>query len=673
MAARKTSKRKSSARKSRSIRNPFFTSILRWVFVVGIWVGIIGLGITAWYASELPDITKDATFEPKISITVKAADGSVIARYGEIRGDALTVENMPEDLVNAVLSIEDRRFYYHFGVDPFGLLRAMFVNAKAGHFVQGGSTITQQLAKNLFLSQERTMKRKIQEALLAIWLEQQLTKDEILSAYLNRVYLGSGTFGVSAAARVYFNKSVKNLTLRESATLAGLLKAPSRYSPLNNPGLSKQRTEIVLHAMHDAGYITEEEAGSMKGKPPVPTEKPVGGNSVRYYTDWIVDGLDDLIGTPSENIIIETTLNPKIQNVAEETLSSTILANGVEKKMSQGAVVVMRPDGAVVAMAGGVDYALSQFNRATQAKRQPGSSFKPFVYLTALEHGWDRDDMVVDEPITTGRYRPQNFGGEYYGEISLEGALTLSLNTVSYQLIKQLGPAAVIDTARRMGIYSPLPEDLSLALGTANLSLLEITTGYAVIANGGMSVYPYAINRIIDESGELYYQRPPGRASRRVVDGYHIQTLASMMESVVQYGTGQAAKQSFPVAGKTGTSQDSRDAWFIGFSDQLVTGVWVGNDDNSPTKGITGGSYPARIWSAVMSRARGQYAPVDRGSFISSSFQSLMSRMTGGGYEPQNSGTASRTGNEEIYWRDENSPPPTREQLRIPENARYND
>ncbi|MCB9983274.1 MAG: penicillin-binding protein [Rhodospirillales bacterium] len=624
MAKKKTtSKRKSNSKttrkttnKSKAAKPSILRFAIKWLFVLGIWTGIALAGLFAWYAQELPAITQDASFDRKRAIIVKAADGSIVARYGEIVGNKVTVEDIPPHLVQAVLSIEDRRFYHHFGLDPLGLTRAMFVNVKEGRVAQGGSTITQQLAKNLFLSQERTLKRKIQEAMLAFWLEYELTKDEILSAYLNRVYLGSGVYGVDAAAKLYFKVPVEDLSLRECATLAGLLKAPSRYSPLSNPGLSKQRTEIVLSAMVDAGYITEDQAKGDRSIPPKPTQKPTDIMSDRYYTDWIVDSLDELIGTPEEDLIVETTLNSKIQKYVQDAIATTLEQNGADRDISQGSMIVMRPDGAVVALIGGRNYSSSQFNRATQAKRPPGSSFKPLVYLTALEQGWDPQTLIVDEPITKGRYRPKNFGNKYYGEVTLEEALTYSLNTVAYQLMKDVGPDSVIYTARRMGIESELSPDLSLALGSNGISLLEMANAYATIANGGLEVRPYGITKITSEdTGELYYQRPPHRPMKRVFAAHDIQNLTSMMNSVMTHGTGQGAQIGVPAAGKTGTSQESRDALFMGFTRELVGVVWLGNDDNSPMKHVTGGSFPAQIWASAMGKSIGLYPPMNRNDF----------------------------------------------------------
>lgn len=605
--ARSSSGSSRSSRRQRSGGGSFFGKAFKWLFVLGLWVGIAGAAVLAYYATELPDITKSATFERQSSITVLAANGDVVARYGEMKGNTLSLNEMPPHLVHAVIATEDRRFYHHFGIDVVGLLRAMVVNVQAGGVVQGGSTITQQLAKNLFLSHERTLKRKIQEAMLAVWLEHQLTKDEILSAYLNRVYLGSGTYGVDAAAQLYFDKDVKDISLRESAIIAGLLKAPSRYSPRRNPNLANERADVVLQAMADAGYITKEEAKGISNPPPLPPEKPGSANAVRYYTDWVVDGLDDLIGTPEKDMIVQTTLVTSIQTQTEKAIFEILNTEAEEKNIGQAAMVVMAHDGAVLALVGGRDYNKSQFNRITQAKRQPGSSFKPLVYLTALERGWSPDTEIMDEPITEGRYRPANFGNKYYGQVTLDTALTYSLNTTSYNIAKQFGPDAIIDTARRAGIISPMEPDLSLALGSYAVSPLELTTAYAAIANGGHAVFPYAITKIKGEDGKVYYERPAETVSRRVIEPLPVMQLQMMMQNVVQYGTGQNAKMGFAVGGKTGTSQESRDAWFAGYTDRLVAAAWVGNDDNSPTKAVTGGSVPARIWARVIGSAQGSF------------------------------------------------------------------
>lgn len=623
----KTTKRKASKTTKAKKKFSFFRWAFKWTFVLGLWAGIVLACILAWYATELPSITQSAAFERQSSITVLAADGSVIARYGEMKGNTVKIEDIPENLISAVLATEDRRFYNHFGLDPIGLARAMFVNVQRGGVVQGGSTITQQLAKNLFLSHERTLKRKMQEAMLAIWLEFQLSKDEILSAYLNRVYLGSGTYGIAAASDLYFNKEPKDLTLRQAAMIAGLLKAPSRFSPRRNPALANKRADVVLAAMADAGYITEEQAKGLASGAPKPIMKPTRANADRYFSDWIVDGLDDLIGTPDTDLVVHTTLQPHIQNTTQKALGDTLDKEDEDRNINQGAAIIMAHDGAVLALMGGRDYNKSQFNRVTQAVRQPGSSFKPIVYLGALENGWERDSEIMDEPITEGRYRPGNFGNEYYGLVNLETALTYSLNTVAVQLMKDVGRDTVIATAKRLGIISPLEPDLSLALGTSSISPLELATSYAVIANGGFSVFPYGITKIVGKDGKQYYRRPRQTITRQVVATDTIYDLQTMMRSVVENGTGRAAAQSFPAAGKTGTSSDFKDAWFAGFTDKLVGVVWVGNDDNAPMKKVTGGSTPARIWGQIIRASQSRYRSTASFGLSTDGFQSMMGRL----------------------------------------------
>ncbi|QQG37157.1 MAG: PBP1A family penicillin-binding protein [Micavibrio aeruginosavorus] len=601
MATRKPSKGKSRKKPHKSER-PLIISLARLCLVAGIWMSLVVGLIVAWYAAELPGIIDDPHFERKYAVTVQALDGSTIARYGELKGVSIGVEDLPPHLIYAVLAIEDRRFYSHLGIDPVGIARALYNNLTS-NTRQGGSTITQQLAKNLFLTPEQKLKRKIQEAILALWLETQLTKDEILSAYLNRVYLGAGAYGIEAASRVYFNKSAKELTLQESAIIAGLLKAPSRYSPQANPQRSAERAKVVIASMKDAGFITEEEAQNSTLRLDQET-RPVEGTGERFYSDWIVSDLTTLTGELPSDMVIETTMIPEIQKVAEEAVKRVLDESGEAKKASQAAVVVMDTDGAVLAMVGGRDYRTSQFNRATDALRAPGSSFKPIVYLTALEQGMRPSDMVVDEPVKYGRYRPTNFKNEYFGEVPMEFALARSLNTVAVQLAYNAGVGNVIDTARRLGVKSELQHDLSIALGSSGVPIIEMATAYASIARGGFIVVPYGIIRIKDTAGRLVYERAPFASERRIASEQSIANLIYMMEGVVQTGTGQgAAIAGYRIAGKTGTSQDFRDAWFIGFSGNLICAVWVGNDDNSSMKAVTGGSLPAAIWRETMTTA----------------------------------------------------------------------
>ncbi len=635
MAAKKSKKTKSKKKNKnkKQQKRSLLARLFKWTIVLGLWVGIIGVFVLAWFAKDLPDIAKAAKFERRPSITVLAADGSEILRYGETKGQGITISDVPSTLIYALLATEDRRFYSHPGIDPIGISRAMVVNISEGRLVQGGSTITQQLAKNLFLSHERTLKRKIQEAMLAVWLEWHLTKDEILAAYLNRVYFGSGNYGVDAAARSYFGKELKNINLRESAILAGVLKAPSRYSPLGNPELALERSDVVLSAMKDAGYITDEDIKKTGRILPQLTAKSDGTNNARYFTDWVINGLDDLIGTPDMDLVVRTTLDKNIQSRAETILSKS-LEEAQSRRVSQGAVLVMRPNGAVLAMVGGKDYTKSQFNRTTQAVRPPGSSFKPIVYLTALEKGWDDNDKILDAPMTEGSYKPENFGEKYYGEVTLKDALTNSMNTATVRLMDRVGVSPVIHKAKDMGIISKLEPDLSLALGSSGVTMLEMTLAYATIANGGYSVFPYAITAITDKNGRVLYSKKPIKTYRKIHDNWDVKTLTKMMENVVNEGTGRGAKPPFPAAGKTGTSQDYRDAWFIGFTSEMVTAVWLGNDNNSPMDKITGGSYPAQIWRGVMTGSQGKYSSVsianeqkDQGS----GFTGMLGRILSGG------------------------------------------
>ncbi len=598
-ASKKTTKKKKTTTKG-GFWSRAFKFCLKWGFVTGLWCAIILTIMLFWYASELPSITKSMVFERRPTVIIKASNGEIVDRYGDIKGEIVNVEDLPPHVVNAVLAIEDRRFYDHFGMDLKGIARAFVVNITKGRFAQGGSTLTQQLAKNLFLSRDRTIKRKIQELMLAFQLESELTKDEILSAYLNRVYLGAGAYGVDAAARVYFNKSAKELNLKESATIAGLLKAPSRYSPSANPQRAAERTATVLKAMKEAGYASSNEIDRYKGMPPVPRRKPSSGNSVRYFTDYVVGQLEDLIGTIDDDIIVETTLNGDIQNQLEESITKNTLRYGTDYEVGQGAGIIIRLDGSIVALMGGKDYGASEFNRVTDSLRPPGSSFKPLVYLAAIENGWNLNSLIVDEKITRGRYRPANYGHKYYGEVTLFEALTLSLNTVAVNLMRDVRPDKVIGLARRLGITANLEPDLSLALGSSGVPMIEMATAYSVIGRGGLAVEPFAIKKITNKAGDILYKREAPTKSRRVVEINDTRQITAMMQSVVRNGTGKAAAIPYRAAGKTGTSQDFRDAWFIGFTDKYTGAVWFGNDDNSPTKRLTGGAAPAHVWREVM-------------------------------------------------------------------------
>jgi penicillin-binding protein 1A len=572
------------------------------MLVAAIWM-VAGVAILlAVYASDLPDVHQVAGLKKRPGITLLSADGSVLAQSGDLYGNTLAVSELPPNLVHAVISIEDRRFYHHFGVDPFGLLRAFITNARHGYAVQGGSTLTQQLAKNMFLTPERTFKRKLQEALLALELEHYYTKDQILTGYLNRVYLGAGAFGVDAAAKTYFGVPATQLTLQESAIIAGLLKAPSRYSPASDMKAALDRAQLVLQAMHDEGYITDKQMLEAISAPPPEIHPPTISKNAHYIADWAAQQAQGYIGTIDRDVVVQTTIDPRLQRLAEQKVYDALSGPAVKLKASQAALVSMTLDGAVRAMVGGRDYAESQFNRATQGERQPGSSFKPFVYLAALERGLRPDSLVDDSPIHMGTWSPENFEPGFHGMIPARQALAESINTAAVRVLDFAGVDRTRNVARRLGITEPIPRDLSIALGTCDVTLLEMTGAYAAFANGGIGVLPHVIERITDNSGKVLYQRQGGGPGQ-VAPPEQVAELNSMMMDVIAYGTGKAAKLDRPAAGKTGTSQDYRNAWFIGFTADLTTGVWFGNDDNSPMKRVTGGMLPAHTWHEFMAAA----------------------------------------------------------------------
>lgn len=577
-------------------------SALKWAAVAAIWLAVIITGAAAWYLADLPDIDDALAAARRPSVTVKAADGSVLATSGDLYGATLQVADLPPALPLAVLATEDRRFYDHFGLDVFGLTRAMVANVRAGTVVQGGSTITQQAAKNLFLTPERTIKRKVQELALALWLEHEFTKDQILAIYLNRTYFGSGAYGVDAAARKYFGLPASKISTYQAAMLAGLLKAPSRYNPIADPAAAAERTKQVLGRMVDAGYLSPEDAQiAERNKATVVAD--VGDRyGSRYFVDWVLAQVSDFVSTHNRDVVVTTTLDPGLQKLAEVQTARMLDGPGAKKSVSQAAMVSMTLDGAVRAMVGGRSYSGSKFNRAVQAYRQPGSAFKPLVYLAGLEAGLQPESRVMDSPVQVNGWSPRNFNGRYEGEVTLRHALSESINTVAVRVSERAGRRNVMDAARRFGITTNLQPIPSLALGTGDVSLIELTSVYAVFANGGIGVWPYGIDTIHDTEGRLLYSRA-GSGPGRVASRQHTSELTGMLVSAVEDGTGRAAKLSRPAAGKTGTSQNYRDAWFIGFTADLVTGVWMGNDDGRPMKRITGGSLPAQLWKGFMHKA----------------------------------------------------------------------
>ena len=589
-------------------RRSFLWPVIRFGITLAI-LGTIGLGALfgyIWMGLDSQGLLKIPDRDPGIMIL--ANDGSVLAEQGSFNGDEVRIADLPDYVPNAFIAIEDRRFRSHYGVDPIGLLRAMYTNYRSGRVVQGGSTLTQQLAKNLFLSPDRTLQRKLQEVVLALWLEKHYTKDEILQLYLNRVYFGSGATGIEKAAQVYFKKSASDLTLAEAATLAGVVKAPSSSNPISDPQAAADRARLVLQSMADAGFITPDEATAAINNPAAAkTDSYLSAKN--FVIDWIGEQLPEFVKDYQQSLVVETTSDPAIQNSAELAVAKELSEQGAQRKVSQGAMVVMDGSGAVLAMVGGRSYQKSQFNRATKALRQPGSSFKPFVYLAALEHGLTPDTMVVDEPIRVGNWTPENYRKKYLGPVALETALALSLNTISVKLVLQVGPEAVIAVAHRLGITSPLSNDASIALGTSVVTPLEMTQAFVPFSNGGYPVTAYAVSRIKTRDGKVIYERNGSGFPKAITDN-DLYGMNRMMRLVVTDGTGtRAAFPGFDIAGKTGTSQDYRDAWFIGFTSELVAGVWVGNDDNTPTNKVTGGLIPAMIWRDVMEPAHRGLTP----------------------------------------------------------------
>lgn len=596
-ASRGGGKRRSKSRISAGLGR-----LVYWGAVLSLWGVIAVVGVVVWVGAHLPPIQSLEIPKRPPTIQIVGMDGSVLAQRGEMAGANVSLKDLPPYLPKAFIAIEDRRFYSHFGIDPVGILRALVTNVLHRGVSQGGSTLTQQLAKNLFLTQERTLQRKLQEAELAIWLERKHSKNEILELYLNRVYFGSGAYGVEAAAQRYFGKPAKNVTIAEAAMLAGLVKSPSRLAPNRNPEGAEQRAQIVLAAMADAKFITEAQAQASIGHPSY-NVKPVGAGTVNYVADWIGEVLDDLVGQIDQSITVETTIDPKLQNVAEAAIIDELAAKSVKFNVSQGALVAMTPDGAVRAMVGGRNYAESQYNRAVTAKRQPGSSFKPFVYLTALEAGLTPDTIRQDAPIEVKGWKPENYTHEYFGAVTLTQALAMSLNTVAIRLGLEVGPKNVVRTAHRLGISSKLEPNASIALGTSEVSVVELVGAYAPFANGGFAVAPHVVRRIRTLDGKLLYMRPPDEHNQ-VIEPRYVAMMNTMMRETLISGTAKKAEiPGWMAAGKTGTSQDYRDAWFIGYTASLVTGVWLGNDDNSPTRKATGGGLPVEVWSRFMRTA----------------------------------------------------------------------
>jgi len=571
---------------------------IKWLILIFVWLVLFLSIAVTWSLLNLPE-TESIQISRQPSITFLDKQGRIIASYGDIYGQSIQYNDLPENLINAVIVTEDKRFFYHPGIDLKGIARAVYINIKAGRILQGGSTITQQLAKNLFLTPERSFTRKLHELILSFWLEMRFTKEQILSIYLNRVYLGSGTYGVQAASEKYFNKKVEELNLYESALIASLLKAPSKYNPIANEKLSKIRTSKVLENMLKDGLISPKDVDQAKINSNRYEKFTSAPKSTRYFVDWLLPRVKSYLGEIKEDLIVRTTLDVKLQKIAEDSVS-TITEN--YPSADQSALVALNINGGVIAMVGGRDYGDSQFNRVTQAQRQPGSAFKIFVYLAGLYYGYSPEDLMVDSEININGWSPKNYKKEYLGEIQLDQAFSKSINTIAVKLSEDIGRENVIKMAKSLGISSPILNSPSLALGTSEVNLLELTAAYDVLANNGNGVFVHGIRSIENTSGKVLFMRK-GQGPGKILDGDVVETMTKMMELTIQSGTGKNARISRPAAGKTGTSQSLRDAWFVGFTSDIVVGVWFGNDNDSPMENITGGTAPAILWKDFMSKA----------------------------------------------------------------------
>ncbi len=590
----KAQKKKKKTRKRESKQR--FKNRMRLLKIFAVLV-ITLLTYVAYCLITLPNMSEAINRTRQPFTTIIADNGNEVQTFGTVYSEIIRSEELPQYVVDAIVYTEDRRFYSHFGFDIISFTRAMIANIFAGRYAQGGSTITQQVAKNLFLTSEKSVRRKAQELLLAFWLEYKFTKEQILTLYLNRVYLGSGAYGIEAASQKYFQKTSRDLNMLEAAVIAGMLKAPSRYNPIASKERALERAKVVLGIMEENNLITAADKERIL-KMPLGREKSAKVVGAAYFADWVYNEVNAYVGERNDDIYVSTTLDQNLQEKASAILRETIAANA-HRNVTQGAIVIMDYNGAVKAMVGGVDYNKSQFNRAVSALRQPGSAFKPFVYLTALQEGFKPEDTIEDRPISIKGWQPQNDDRKYYGTVTLKYALAKSLNLATINLAQQLSGAEIIRNARKMGINTPIQDTPSLPLGTFEVTVLDLTTAYASIANGGYAVWPYAIEEIYNRDGFQLYQRE-STDKTQILDPVAVLELTQMLEKVVQSGTGHRAQINGFAAGKTGTSQDNRDAWFVGFTDSLVGAVWLGNDDNSPMKGVYGSGLPAQIWKKIM-------------------------------------------------------------------------
>jgi len=584
---------------------------------MGVWALIFLVAFFAVFSVDLPDTSKLYQVKRQPSVSYLDRSGALISVRGSQYAPPVDLDKLPPYVPKAFIAIEDRWFYWHFGFNPWGIARSLFYNAThRGGPLRGGSTITQQLARNLFLTPSQTYRRKIQELILAVWLEAKFSKKQILELYLNRVYFGAGAYGIEAASERYFGQPASQLTLSEAALLAGMMKGPSRYSPVAATDRAARRATMVLDEMVRMHAITRQQEEAAINGGPIRVNPVLANQRAQYFTDWLDDQVRQLVGEPTEDLVVETTLDLPLQTSAEQALQRDVAA-AASQGVQQGALISIDGEGRVRAYVGGINYLQSQFDRVSQARRQAGSAFKPFVYLTAMDAGRTPDTPVVDEPITIGNWQPRNYTGRYLGPITLEIALKESINTVAARLANEVGTANVAMTAKRLGITSPIQLDPSMALGAVEVSPLEMAQAYDAFSNGGFFVKAHAIERIRTASGRVLYDQGMGGADRRAVIGQPaLAYMIRMMRAVIGSGTGtRAAVPGFDLAGKTGTTSDYRDAWFIGYTGGFTTAVWVGRDDNTPMRKVTGGTVPAGIWHDYMAQAlpRLKVAPIPGG------------------------------------------------------------
>ncbi len=574
-----------------------------WLFAIGLLVAGAVAVVVMYEAQDLPGFDEMKSSQNGQTIVVRASDGTQLVSLGPSYGKWLSYDQIPQVMKDAIISTEDRRFREHFGIDPIGIARSLLVREQTGHWRQGGSTLTQQLARTIFLNNNRTFGRKGHEALIAMALEWRFSKDQILELYLNKVYFGGGAYGIDAASRKFFNHSATHLSLPEAAIIAGLVKAPSHYAPTADATAAIARAKVVLSVMQDAGAITSQQE-SDADLDAVHIAPDAAQNSVRYFTDWALPQLDTLLPDNKEPIEVWTTLDIRMQNAATKAMLDQV------PKGAQGALVSMDRDGAVLALIGGTDYVTSNYNRAIKAVRQPGSAWKLFVYLAALESGVKPDDPVIDQPVDIDGWSPQNSGHSYAGQIDVRTAFAYSKNTVAAQLGQQVGFSAVADMARRFGITTPINTMPSMVLGTNDVRLIDLTRAFAEVAARGTSVEPYGISKVTTTDGRVLYQHTVEQG-QTLVAPYVAAGMTDLMQTAVSIGTGRAAQIGRPVAGKTGTTSSNKDGWFLGFSSGITTGVWMGRDDARPVPGLQGGTAPARAFAQYMTVAVAQ-RPVEQ-------------------------------------------------------------